>query len=337
MREARFWERTDEGRVQCSLCPHRCVIAEGKVGFCGVRKNIDGTLLSLVWGKSIAANVDPVEKKPLYHFLPGSLSFSIATVGCNFRCVFCQNSDISQYPLLTGKIMGSELPPEEVTASAVSQNCHSISYTYTEPTVYLEYVLDTAVVAKEHGLFNIMISNGYTSTEVISGCLKNTIDAANIDLKAFTDRFYRKLCSARLAPVLDAIRAYHEAGIWIEITTLLIPGENDSDAEIHDIASFIRSVAPDIPWHVSRYYPRYRYDTAPPTPAATLERAREIGLSEGLKFVYTGNVMGNAGENTYCPSCRKEIITRTGFSVNKTVMTGNTCGYCSVMIPGRFS
>ena len=224
MKQARFWVKADEDKVRCFLCAHRCLIAHGKTGLCGVRKNEHGVLESLVWGKSISANVDPIEKKPLFHFLPGSQSFSIATVGCNFTCAFCQNSDISQFPHETGRITGEDFPPEAVVASALKNGCKSISYTYTEPTIYLEYALDTAVAAKEQGLFNVMVTNGYTTTEVIENDLKDTIHAANIDLKAFTERFYKKLCSARLAPVLDAIMAYHDAGIWIEITTLIIPG-----------------------------------------------------------------------------------------------------------------
>ncbi|HVN72414.1 MAG TPA: radical SAM protein, partial [Desulfomonilia bacterium] len=216
MKQARFWVKADEDRVRCFLCAHRCLIAEGKTGVCGVRKNENGVLYSLVWGKSISANVDPIEKKPLYHFLPGSTSFSIATVGCNFKCAFCQNSDISQYPLETGGITGEDFPPEAVVSSALRSGCRSISYTYTEPTIYLEYALDTAVVAKKQGLLNTMITNGYTTTEVIAGELKGAIHAANIDLKAFTESFYKKLCSAKLAPVLDAIEAYFDAGIWIE-------------------------------------------------------------------------------------------------------------------------
>jgi pyruvate formate lyase activating enzyme len=336
MKQARFWEKAAGDKVRCTLCPHHCLIADGKVGVCGVRKNYGGTLITLVWGRSVAANVDPIEKKPLFHFLPGTKAFSIATVGCNLRCRFCQNSDISQYPIETGRITGDEFPPDEVVASALKTGCRSISYTYTEPTVYLEYALDTAVKAHEQGLFNTMITNGYTSTDVISTELKGLIDAANIDLKAFTESFYRKLCSARLSPVLDAIQAYHDAGIWIEITTLVIPGENDSDAELRDIAAFISSVDPDIPWHISRYYPCYQYDSAPPTPVATLERAREIGLSEGLRFVYTGNVMGHEGEHTFCPSCKKLLIERRGFSIGQNAMKGTTCGFCGHTIPGRF-
>ncbi len=336
MKQARFWVQADDDKVRCFLCAHRCLIAESKTGVCGVRKNEGGVLYSLVWGRSISGNIDPIEKKPLFHFLPGSTSYSIATVGCNFRCAFCQNSDISQYPHETGRIAGEELLPEAVVASALRNGCRSISYTYTEPTIFLEYALDTAVAARGEGLFNNMITNGYTTPEVIENDLKGAIDAANIDLKAFTEGFYRKLCSARLAPVLDAIEAYHDAGIWIEITTLIIPGENDSDEELRDIASFIKSISPDIPWHISRYYPRYRYDHAPVTPVKTIERAREIGLSEGLHFVYSGNVMGHEGENTYCPNCRKLIIARTGFSIGQIAMKGHACGYCGHTIPGRF-
>ncbi|MGO9147067.1 MAG: AmmeMemoRadiSam system radical SAM enzyme [Desulfomonilia bacterium] len=336
MKQARFWVKADENKVRCFLCAHRCLIADSKTGVCGVRKNEGGVLYSLVWGRSISANVDPIEKKPLFHFLPGSSSFSIATVGCNFKCAFCQNSDISQYPQDTGRITGDELLPEAVVSAALQSGCKSISYTYTEPTIYLEYALDTAVLAKNRGLFNNMITNGYTTPEVIASDLKGTIHAANIDLKAFTENFYRKLCSARLAPVLDAIQAYHDNGIWIEITTLLIPGENDSDDEMRDIASFISSISPDIPWHISRYYPRYKYDSAPPTPIKTIERAREIGLSEGLNFVYSGNVMGHVGENTYCPNCKKLIIARKGYFIERIAMKGQACEYCSHIIPGRF-
>jgi pyruvate formate lyase activating enzyme len=336
MKQARFWVKANENKVRCFLCAHRCLIADGKVGVCGVRKNEGGVLYSLVWGRSISANIDPIEKKPLFHFLPGSSSFSIATVGCNFKCAFCQNSDISQYPLDTGRITGDELLPEAVVSAALQSGCKSISYTYTEPTIYLEYALDTAVLAKEKGLFNNMITNGYTTPEVIASDLKGSIHAANIDLKAFTENFYRKLCSARLAPVLDAIQDYHDNGIWIEITTLLIPGENDSDEEMRDIASFISSISPDIPWHISRYYPRYKYDSAPPTPIKTIERAREIGLSEGLNFVYSGNVIGHVGENTYCPNCKKLIIARKGYFIERIAMKGQACEYCSHIIPGRF-
>ena len=337
MKEARYWSGLEKGRVQCSLCPHRCRIAGGKTGFCGVRKNIEGKLYSLVWGRAVAVGVDPVEKKPLFHFQPGSHTFSIATVGCNLRCAFCQNSDISQYPLHTGGITGEELPPEEAVKAAIARKCTSISYTYTEPTIYLEYALDTARLAKERGLANIMVTNGYITPDIVKTDLAGLIDAANIDLKSFSEAFYKKLCSAKLSPVLDAIRAYHEAGIWIEITTLVIPGENDSPEELGQIARFIASVSPDIPWHLSRYYPRYRYDGAPPTPVEELEGARRTGLSEGLFYVYTGNVPGNDGENTFCPGCGNKTIERQGYRVAGQGMNGDRCARCGRSIPGRFA
>ncbi len=336
MKEALYWKSLEEDRVQCVLCPHRCVIGEGRTGICGVRKNIDGVLYSLVWARSIAASVDPIEKKPLFHFFPGSTAFSIATVGCNFRCRFCQNSDISQYPIQTGRITGEELLPEDVVKNAIDRRCRSISYTYTEPTIYIEYVLDTAEAAKTRGIYNTMITNGYISASVVEGSLKGLIDAANIDLKSFSESFYKRLCSGRLQGVLDAIRAYHAAGVWIEITTLLIPKENDSREELKDIAAFIKSISPDIPWHISRYYPHYLYDSAPPTPVREVEAARDIGLSEGLNYVYTGNVMGHTGENTLCHHCGREIIRRRGFFVTEKAMRGGACLHCGQTIPGRF-
>ncbi|HHO76598.1 MAG TPA: AmmeMemoRadiSam system radical SAM enzyme [Deltaproteobacteria bacterium] len=336
MKEAIYWKSLGDGRVQCVLCPHECIISEGKTGFCGVRKNVSGVLASLVWAKSVAASVDPIEKKPLFHFYPGTTAFSIATVGCNMRCRFCQNSDISQYPTQTGEITGRDMLPEDVVGSAISSGCESISYTYTEPTIYVEYVLDTAEIARGRGIKNTMITNGYISTDVIREKLSGLVDAANIDLKSFSDTFYKKLCSARLQGVLEAIRAYYEAGIWIEITTLLIPNENDSAEELKDIASFICSISPDIPWHISRYYPHYLYDSAPPTSVTKVEAARDIGLSQGLKYVYTGNVMGHIGENTFCHHCGAEIIKRQGFSVTQKAMRGNTCLHCNQTIPGRF-
>ncbi|HNY66033.1 MAG TPA: AmmeMemoRadiSam system radical SAM enzyme [Deltaproteobacteria bacterium] len=337
MKEARFWTRLDGSRVQCHLCPQLCKISEGKTGFCGVRKNVGGTIQSLVWGRSIAASVDPVEKKPLYHFLPGSLTFSIATVGCNLRCAFCQNADISQYPLHTGGVTGEELPPEEVVKAALARKCASISYTYTEPTIYLEYALDTAKLAREQGLANIMVTNGFINPDIVKSDLAGLIDAANIDLKSFSEDFYKRLCKARLGPVLDAIRAYHEAGVLIEITTLIIPGENDSPGELRQIARFIASVSPGIPWHLSRYYPGYHYESAPPTPVEELEEARNIGLQEGLFFVYTGNVPGHPGESTYCPGCGHTIIDRKGYLIARQDMKGDTCIRCGRTISGRFT
>jgi len=336
MKEARFWTKREDGRVHCWLCPHNCIIKDGGRGICAVRENRGSTLYSLVWGKSIAANIDPIEKKPLFHVLPGSHTFSIAAVGCNLACSFCQNSDISQYPAETGKTAGEELLPETVVESALKNSCKCISYTYTEPTIFMEYVLDTARIAKEKGLLNTIISNGFTSTAVIKSEFPGLINAANIDLKAFTERFYKKLCRAKLAPVLDAIKAYHEAGVWIEITTLLIPGENDSPEEVRDIAAFIKSISDDIPWHISRYYPRYHYDKAPATPVDSLERSRQAGLAAGLKYVYTGNVPGRTSESTFCTSCGNIVIRRMGFSVLENKLKGNSCSNCGNVIAGIY-
>jgi pyruvate formate lyase activating enzyme len=336
MKQARYWISLEGGTIQCVLCPHRCTIRDGTTGVCGVRKNEGGALVSSVWGLSVAASVDPIEKKPLYHLMPGSLSFSIATVGCNMRCAFCQNSDISQYPAHAGCVAGETLPPEQVVEAALDRGCSSVSYTYTEPTVFMEYMVDTARIARQAGLLNVAVTNGYTSPDVIRDDLAGLIDGANIDLKSFSDGFYRRLCSARLAPVLDAIQAYYESGTWIEITTLIIPGENDSPDELRETARFIRSLSPDIPWHISRYYPRYRHHGAGPTPVESLEEAREIGLGEGLLYVYTGNVAGHAGEHTFCPSCGQQVITRRGFFVEKKAMQGGSCSRCGQNIPGRF-
>jgi len=337
MKQARFWTQHQGETVQCRLCPHGCIIKEGHSGICAVRRNEGGTLYSLVWGKAIAANVDPIEKKPLFHFLPGSRSYSIATVGCNLQCEFCQNSDISQYPREEGRISGRDFPPEDVAAEAEKHHCASISYTYTEPTIYLEYVLDTAAKAKTRQIANVLVTNGYTTADIIRDEFPGLIDAANVDLKAFTERFYKELCKARLKPVLDAIQAYHDSGVWIEITTLLIPGENDSEQELKDIAAFIKSVSEDIPWHVSRYYPRYHYDKAPPTSVDALEQARAIGLASGLKFVYTGNVQGRASEHTYCPQCGATVIERMGFTIQARRMVDGCCAQCRTPIAGRFA
>ncbi len=336
MQEAIYWQRGANNSVICELCPHNCHIKPGKVGICGVRENQNGVLCSLVYGLACSGAVDPVEKKPLYHVLPGELAFSIATVGCNLRCQFCQNAAISQYPHEQGGVTGQEFAPEEVVAQAKRHGCRIIAYTYTEPTIYAEYMLDTARIAHEQGILNSMVTNGYTSIKLIENELKGLIDAANIDLKAFSDDFYRRLCGAKLQPVLDAIRAYHAAGIWIELTTLLIPGENDSDEELKKLADFIVSVDPDIPWHISRYHPSYNYFKAAPTPLADLERAYNIGLDAGLNFVYTGNVTGHKGDNTFCPGCGRQIITREGFAMRESKIENGHCQHCNQLIAGRF-
>jgi pyruvate formate lyase activating enzyme len=334
MKEARFWESLEEHKVQCHLCAHECKIDPGKRGLCHVRENQEGTLYALNYGRLIAEHVDPIEKKPLFHFLPGSRSYSIATVGCNFMCLHCQNYDISQYPRLHGgAVPGEEHPPEAVVAAALASGSHSISYTYTEPTIFLEYALDTAVLAREKGLRNVFVSNGFM-TEVSATALAQVLDGDNVDLKSMRDDFYRKVCKARLQPVLDTIVRLKKLGVWVEVTTLVIPGHNDSDPELTEIAQFIKGVDPGMPWHVTAFHPTYKMMDRPPTPAATLIKAREIGLAAGLRYVYTGNIPGGQAENTYCYECRELLIERWGYLVRSYRLEDGRCPKCQAVIDG---
>ncbi len=295
-----------------------------------VRENRGGRLFSLVYGKAIAAHVDPIEKKPLFHFLPGSLSYSIATVGCNFRCSFCQNWEISQ-AARKGRIAGEKLSPEKIVHEAKANHCRSISYTYTEPVIFFEYAYETAKLAKKEGLYNNFVTNGFATPETID-LMAGIIDAANVDLKSFSEDFYKKICRAKLQPVLDAIRYMHEKGIWVEVTTLVVPGQNDSAEELEKIAGFIASVSEDIPWHVSRCYPHYEMDSLPPTPVEKIDLAIEKGKKAGLRYVYGGNVAGYNYETTRCPFCKELVIYRLGYSIEKinlkNTSAGTLCGSC---------
>ncbi len=333
-----FYEGIEDGKVRCFLCAHRCVIGEGKRGICAVRENRGGKLYTLVYGKLAAMNVDPIEKKPLFHFLPGSRSFSIATVGCNFRCEHCQNYEISQFPRERPdvEIPGRQATPEDVVSAAAAQGCRSISYTYTEPTIFLEFALDCARLARERGIKNVFVSNGFMTPESAAAAAA-FLDANNIDLKG-DERFYRDICHARAAPVRETIRLMKEKGVWVEVTTLIIPGLNDSARILGDIASFLVSVDPSMPWHVSQFYPAYRLLDRPPTPVATLRKAVEIGFRSGLKHVYMGNVPEEAGEDTYCPSCGAMLISRTGYFIRSMRLTGNgECPECSYVLGGVWS
>jgi len=330
---AMFQEPREGEKVQCGLCSHRCLIVAGKRGICGVRENKKGILYSLVYDKVIARNIDPIEKKPLFHFLPGSDSYSIATPGCNFRCKHCQNADISQLPHDRGGLIpGEKVTPATIVDAARHNRCASISYTYTEPTIYFELAYDTARLAAEAGLKNVFVTNGYITSEALQ-VIKPYLHAANIDLKGFRDDFYRQVCGAKLQPVLDAIRHYKEAGIWIEITTLVIPGHNDSNEDLNGIARFIKSVGEDIPWHVSRFHPTYKLTDQPVTPHATLRRARQIGLDAGLRYVYEGNIPGE-GEDTLCWSCKQTLIERIGFTVETNNIASGKCNYCGAAVDG---
>ncbi len=326
MREAMLYSKAKENSVDCFLCNRKCHIPEGARGFCGVRENREGTLYSLVWGKCCSWNVDPIEKKPFYHFMPGSTSFSIATVGCNFRCLWCQNASISQ----AKEIFGEDLPPEKIVELAKQTNSKGIAYTYTEPTIFFEYAYDTAKLAKPEGLYNVFVTNGYMTPETIDKM--GNIDASRIDLKAFSDKLYREGCGgAELQPVLDSIKLLHKK-MHIEIITLLIPTMNDSDDEIRALSKWVAGVSKDIPLHFTAYHPAYKLDI-PPTPLSTLMKARKIAIDEGLNYVYTGNLPGEEGENTYCPNCGELLIKRYCFSLMEDKLKGKTsCPECGTKI-----
>jgi pyruvate formate lyase activating enzyme len=332
MKEARFWAREgeDSTTVRCSLCSHRCAIRDGKSGTCGVRWNRGGTLHTAAWGKVIARHVDPIEKKPLYHFLPGSLSYSVATTGCNFRCAFCQNWEISQLRPDRPELPGEPLTAEKAVADALRAECRSLSYTYTEPTIFFEYAEEMARAAAAKGLKNVFVTNGFQTPETVAA-MAGLIDAANVDLKSFRDEFYRSICKARLEPVLDSIRGLHKAGIHVEVTTLLVPGDNDSDAELRDIAGFLASVSVDLPWHVSRFHPDYQTLDKPPTPVERLQRAAEVGREAGLRYVYVGNVPGY-DQDTRCPSCGKVAVRRLYMGVESMELDGDQCRGCGTRL-----
>ncbi|MCX5669291.1 MAG: AmmeMemoRadiSam system radical SAM enzyme [Candidatus Omnitrophica bacterium] len=352
MKEAGLYTRLDNRWVQCQLCAHSCKIPESKFGFCGVRQNISGILYTHNYAKLVAANVDPVEKKPLYHFLPGTSTFSIASAGCNFRCGFCQNWEISQFDprslMLAGTSLdkrskgfdfinqypGDDFSADKVVKLAQQFNCRSIAYTYTEPTIYFEFALETAKLAKEAGLRNIFVTNGYMSREAIS-LLVPYLDAVNIDLKFFKESSYQRICSASLGPVLDSIQLLNAAGVWIEITTLIIPGQNDTPEELRAMAKFIAAINKDIPWHLSRFHADYKFKDYAPTPERTLKLAYDLGINQGLHYVYVGN-FGAWGQDTLCSSCRKLLIKREGFQILESHLAKNSCVFCQTALPGVF-
>jgi pyruvate formate lyase activating enzyme len=336
MKEALLYDKLKNGNVHCALCSHRCIIKPGERGKCGVRENREGTLYSLVYGRLISENIDPIEKKPLFHFLPGSRSLSIATVGCNLTCAHCQNYDISQYPHAHpgAEMPGSVRTPEEVVEAAVSTGCESISYTYTEPTIFMEFALEAAKLAHERGVKNVFVSNGFMTPEAVK-LIAPYLDADNVDLKG-DDEFYKTICGARAAPVRRTIQMLKDREVWVEVTTLVIPGHNDAEDMLRDIAEFVASVDPSIPWHVTAFYPTYKLLDSPRTPAATLRRAREIGFEAGLRYVYEGNVPGEGGENTYCPACKELLIERYGFSISKNNIGPGQCPKCGELQQGVF-
>lgn len=331
-----LYEKIADNCVHCNLCAHGCIIKPGRRGICGVRENKDGILYSLVYGTVIAEQIDPIEKKPFFHVYPGSKSYSVAATGCNFNCEFCQNHEISQMPRTTRMIAGEEIQPAEIVAGAKKSGCKTIAYTYTEPTIYFELAYETARMAALQGIKSVFVTNGFMSAETLEA-IRPYLAAANVDLKSFREKFYRQQCGARLEPVLASLQKMKESGVWVEITTLLIPGLNDSDEELKDIAGFIAGLGKETPWHISRFHPQFKMLDVPVTPVASLHRAREIGILAGLKYVYNGNVPGEEGENTYCFSCGYCLIERHGFRVINNNLKDNKCPRCSKEVEGIFN
>lgn len=322
-----------DGSVRCGVCAHRCLVRPGRTGICGVRVNRDGVLLNLAYGRTVAEALDPIEKKPLFHVAPGSTAWSIATPGCPFHCRFCQNWEIAQGPRLGIDLPTRTTTPESVVRQALHQGAGAIAYTYVEPTVFLEYALDVGQLARRAGLRNLWITDGYATPEAVD-MLATVIDAANVDLKSFDDRFYRRLCGARLAPVLQAIVAMREAGIWLELTTLVIPGHNDDDAQLREIARWIAgTLGTDTPWHISRFHPAFRMLDVPSTPTATLLRAAAIGRDAGLAHVYVGNAPELGLEDTHCASCGTTLIERLGYTI-RNHLVDSACPRCRRPMPG---
>jgi pyruvate formate lyase activating enzyme len=324
LHEALLYAKQEDNSVICNLCAHRCHIKDGAQGICRVRENNDGELFTLVYGNLISKGVDPIEKKPLYHFYPGTKAYSIATPGCNFRCEWCQNWQISQMPRLMEMPKGKRMMPDEIVEEALQTGCKSIAYTYTEPTIFFEYSYDVAKLAKMSGLKNIYVTNGFMTPEMLN-MIAPYLDAANVDIKAFRDEPYRKLMGGRLQPVLDSCQLMKELGIWLEVTTLVVPGMNDDPDELRALAGFIyESLGPETPWHLSRFYPQYRMADLRPTDESTLQKTKKMGESIGLNYVYVGNVWG--GNTTRCKNCGEILIRRNVYSIHIVGLDGE--GYC---------
>ncbi|MBN2400635.1 AmmeMemoRadiSam system radical SAM enzyme [candidate division KSB1 bacterium] len=332
MIKADLYETDVQNQVICRLCAHQCRLPEGSTGICRVRKNVAGVLYSLNSDHVVAMHLDPIEKKPLYHFLPGATTFSIAAMGCNFSCRFCQNYSIS---MVTNEqeISGESVSPEQLVQFALQNRASSISYTYTEPTVFFELMLETARLAHQHGIKNIMVSNGYMSRWALSQ-LEPFIDAANIDLKAFSEKFYKKYCRARLQPVLETIAAIQAGAIWLEITTLLIPGLNDDREEIKRLIEFLLGLDDQLPWHVSRYFPQYQMQHIPATATESIHGFLDLGSEMGLKYLYGGNMAIDSWNDTHCPNCKGKLIRRQGYHSEILALQAGNCQFCGQPIAG---
>jgi pyruvate formate lyase activating enzyme len=331
---ARFWKKLEGKRIECQLCPKHCKVEDRERGFCGVRENRGGEYMTLVWGQPCAVHVDPIEKKPLFHFRPGSQAFSIATAGCNLECKCCQNWDISQAK--PEDVDFTYMPPDAVVRAAKEYDA-CIAFTYSEPIVFLEYCIDTAKAARQAGVRSTMVTGGSGEAEPMKEVLKY-LDAIKVDLKGFTEDYYQRLCKGKLEPVKKTLEVIAKSGVWLEIVHLCIPGQNDSEPEIHAMCRWVKeNLGRDVPLHLTRFHPEYQMKNVPPTPNATLVRCREIALGEGLRFVYTGNVPGLAGEDTTCPSCHKVVVARRGFELEGMHIKNGKCEYCEFRIPGVWS
>jgi pyruvate formate lyase activating enzyme len=333
--EAKYYQKLPDKEIKCDLCPRFCQLGDKERGFCGVRENQDGKYYTLVYGKVCSYNIDPIEKKPFFHFLPGAAAFSLATAGCNLSCKFCQNWQISQ--MRPEQVQNVDLPPEAVVDQANKYNCPVIAYTYSEPVIFYEFMYDTSVSARRRGIKNVVVSAGYINPAPLADLI-NVVEAIKIDLKAFNQDFYGSYVRGELQPVLGTIRQIARSKAWLEIVYLVIPTLNDNPEEIRKMSRWLKNeIGPDYPIHFSRFHPMYLIKNLPPTPVSTLEKLRDIALEEGLHYVYVGNVPGHPGESTYCPNCGKLIIERYGYTVKKKGLSGNKCQYCGQTIPGVWS
>jgi len=343
MKKAILYKKLKDNKVKCLACNHHCEIGLNNYGICGVRKNIGGDLYLMVWGKAVAVNLDPIEKKPLFHFLPGAVAFSLGTLGCNFGCEFCQNWDISQapkdqdtrYKIQETNSWGQYWPPKKIIKYCQDNNIFIIAYTYNEPTVWTEYALETMKLAKKAKIKNVWVSNGYLSKETLK-LIAPYLDAINVDLKSFSEKFYQQIVHAQLEPVKENIKRIWQLGIWEEITTLIIPGFNDSERELKEIAKFLASISNDLVWHISAFYPNYKMLNISETPKETLIKAYQIGKKAGLKYVYTGNIPDENLESTYCPNCHEKLIIRYGIQMIEDRLVKGKCPKCGTKIEGRF-
>jgi len=330
--EARFYEKLPNKKVKCKLCPRECKVGDRERGYCGVRENRGGTYYTLVHSRVCAAHVDPVEKKPLFHYLPGSLAFSLATAGCNVNCKFCQNWDISQ--ARPEQIPAEYVPPKRVAELAAQWRCPTIAYTYSEPVVFSEFLMDAADAGHEAGIRSVVVSNGYIQDEALRAAY-GKMDAVKIDLKSFSDSYYQKIVTGELKPVLETLVTLRKMGKWTEIVYLVVPTLNDSDAEFGGLARWVKeNLGTDVPLHFTQFHPEYLLKNLPITPVPTLERARDMALAEGLHFVYIGNVPGHPAENTYCPRCKRVLVERAGFEIRQMVIRNGACPNCKQVIPG---